>query len=1098
MGVAMRRVLWVTAVLAVAGCKQDDMKVVAKKVQSRADLIGGPGALGDVGDFLLANEQARFIIQDIGPSRGFGIYGGSLIDADLQRPVVAGDSSGGIGADNFSELFPGLFLKAMNPSRIEAIQNEDGSGSIVVNGEAGDFIFLAKTINDVIITGAEQLVFRNEYRLRPGKRYVEITTTIRNIGDTSVELPDSGVNSLIGDDLSFPLPVGDVILFGAGNDVFSEQAGFDMRFTLEDSYEIPVQLPQLPGLRTPFLATRSPDVSYGFLSGITDPNLSFVQRAEYEGANTDDLLVPFLASAFTGAFYGAAPNRLSSREDSFPSCSSPSDCGSNGTCTPLGCEIACDADNLCDAGYQCVEGTCTASAFSYSKYFVVGRGDVASIRDVVHDIRQTPVGTVEGVVLERFGQAPEVGVDVLTFDADGSPYSQHTTDGEGRFRGTYAPGTYSYRVSADGRFPTKAVEFEVRTNEGTFLQIDLDSPGEVSVRIVDRDTGELIPGKCSLVATYGAAATGFEGREFLYELQLGERLRPLDLIPDGVDPMSRRFVEEVIIARNGREKTRIRPGKYRAYCSRGMEYDVYEQDIEVVPRSVVTVNAELSRVVDTAGWASGDFHLHSINSVDSFTPLRDRVGHVAAEGVDVAVSTDHNFVTDYTRAISSLGIERFVQGMVGLEMSPLEIGHFNGFPLRYDPEPVGNGSFAWSGRRPDELFAEFRALAKYGEDNVIIQVNHPRDTILGYFNDYNVNPDTGVPEPSTDLLLAPPVTDDNEFGPEKFSWDFDAIEVYNGKRYELLRHYRVPEQLPPPPLPADIPPAGTILRDADGNIAFPGGLEDWFLLLNQGRIYTGTGNSDTHSLADEPGIPRTFVPVSDDTPSTIDELEIVDALKNQRAFATSGPFSLVRAESEGCFNRRTGADLSRTACGMGEVAKATGGRLTMVVDTQTAPWVKIDRVRFVVNGDTNATIEGDRVSLAKVTHEITGMARDGWVIVEIIGDESMFPIIVPNELPAIQVSDALGSIGGAFGFDLNPFGNLSPSQVTLTTPYAFSNPIFIDVDGNGAYDAPMAGMQALSASIARPGVNARRFDPHGMPELMKVFTMFAKGCGHSH
>lgn len=1095
----MRRdILWSAALVAlVAGCKSEPSSVVAKEIATRADLIGGPGALGDVGDYLLANEQVRFIIQNTGYSRGFGIYGGSLIDADLQRPVTAGDSSGGLGADNFSELFPGLFLKAMKPTSISATQNEDGSASVVVIGAPNDFIFLAQTINDVIITKADSLSFRNEYRLRPGKRYVEITTTVRNVGDTVVELPDSGVSSVVGD-IDFPLPVGDVILFGAGNEVFSETAGFDMRFTLEASYEVPVALPQLPGLRTPFLATRSPDVSYGFMSGITDPSLSFVNRAGYEDARTDDLLVPFLASAFTGAFYGAAPKRLLAREDSFPACTAPSDCGADGQCTPLGCQIACDADNVCDAGYQCVEGTCTASAFSYRKYFIVGRGDVASIRDVVHEIRQTPVGNVEGIVRERFGQIPEVGVDVLTFDASGSPYSQHTTDSNGRFRGTYAPGQYTYRISADGRFPTAPVPFEVRTNEGTFVEVDLDSPGEVSVRIVDRDSGELIPGKCSLVAAYAASARGFEGREFLYELKLGERPRPIDLIPDDIDPSTRRYVEEVILAPTGREKTLVRPGSYRAYCSRGMEYDVHEEDIVVTPRSVTTVNAEISRVVDTRGWASGDFHLHAINSVDSFTPLRDRVGHVAAEGVDVAVATDHNFVTDYTRAISSLGIERFVQGMVGLEMSPLEIGHFNGYPLRYDPEPIAKGSFEWSGRRPDILFEEFRKLGAYGPDNVVIQVNHPRDTILGYFNDYNVNPDTGMPEPSTDVLLSPPVTDDNEFGPEKFSWDFDAIEVYNGKRYELLRHYRVPEVLPPPPLPANIPPAGTILRDADGNIAFPGGLEDWFLLLNQGRIYTGMGNSDTHSTADEPGIPRTFVPVSDDTPSTIDELEIVDAIKNQRAFATSGPFSTVRAESEGCLARKSGADLGRTECGMGELARATGGRLKMVVDTQTAPWVHIDRVRFVVNGDVQATVEGDNTTLAKVTHEITGLERDAWVVVEIIGDDSMFPVITPNELPAIQVSDALGSIGGAFGFDLNPFGNLSPSQVTLSTPYAFSNPIFIDVDGNGAYDAPMSTMQALTASKAHPGVQAKKIQPHSLPELMKVFALFAKGCGHNH
>ena len=44
-----------------------------------------------------------------------------------------------------------------------------------------------------------------------------------------------------------------------------------------------------------------------------------------------------------------------------------------------------------------------------------------------------------------------------------------------------------------------------------------------------------------------------------------------------------------------------------------------------------------------------------------------------------------------------------------------------------------------------------------------------------------------------------------EFGPDKVSWNFDALELYNGKRFELLYHYRIPEVLPPPPIPDEIP-----------------------------------------------------------------------------------------------------------------------------------------------------------------------------------------------------------------------------------------------------------------------------------------------------
>src|SRR5262245_39734188 len=99
----------------VSNCSSKVPHVAAHQISSRADLVGGPGSLGDVGDYLLANEQIRVVIQGAGYSRGFGLYGGSLIDADLQRPHTAGSSAGSKGKDNFSELFPAIFLKAMKP-----------------------------------------------------------------------------------------------------------------------------------------------------------------------------------------------------------------------------------------------------------------------------------------------------------------------------------------------------------------------------------------------------------------------------------------------------------------------------------------------------------------------------------------------------------------------------------------------------------------------------------------------------------------------------------------------------------------------------------------------------------------------------------------------------------------------------------------------------------------------------------------------------------------------------------------------------------------------------------------------------------------------
>src|SRR6185503_805356 len=90
----------------------------AQRIGKLEEAIGGPHAIGRVGDFILENDQVRFVIADTGrcppgsPSdcvevygRVNTTYGGSLVDADLVR--VQGD---GKGNDQLAELLPGFFF----------------------------------------------------------------------------------------------------------------------------------------------------------------------------------------------------------------------------------------------------------------------------------------------------------------------------------------------------------------------------------------------------------------------------------------------------------------------------------------------------------------------------------------------------------------------------------------------------------------------------------------------------------------------------------------------------------------------------------------------------------------------------------------------------------------------------------------------------------------------------------------------------------------------------------------------------------------------------------------------------------------------------
>ncbi|MBI2376000.1 MAG: CehA/McbA family metallohydrolase [Deltaproteobacteria bacterium] len=1015
-------------------CTEQAPPAVAKQITSRTDLIGGPGALGEVGDFLLANDQIRVIVQGEGFSRGFGVYGGGLIDADLVRPETAGDSGGGKGFDNFSEMFPGFFLRAISPTKggIKATMDEDGSARVTVTATAADFLFLVQKVNDVIADSSD-LIFTNEYKISPKKRYLEITTTVLNQGTRTVKLPSDGIDS-ITQGAEFTMPLGEVILFGAGNKVFAPGAGFDLRYTLEKLYKRAPALPQLPGLVTPFVATKGAGVSYGFASGVVDPERSFLARTGNTSARPDDLLIPFIFSAFTGAFFAAPPTELKERE-----------------------------------------------AFSFKKYFIVGSGDVASIRDVVLELREAVTGQLSGTVRDAQTFLPRKGASVVTFDAEGRPYSQHTADAHGSFKGRYEPGKYTYRVVDSGTPTTPPTPFEIKADESTSAEIYLDPPGWLSVS-TENEEGRPIPAKCTVVGTY-AGLSDRPGQEFLYDLKVGEDYRPLDLIKDTTDPRTREFIEHITVTDGRAKPERVRPGAYRVVCSRGIEFDTYEERVTIKAGQQTAIVGRLHQVVDTSGWVSGDYHLHSDNSIDSAMPLDERVLACAAEGLDLALSSDHNFVTDFSPTIARLGLEHWIQGMVGLELTTLEVGHFNGFPLRYDPGPTTKGSFEWSGRPPAQLFEDLRGLGKLGPEQTVVQVNHPRDSILGYFNDYNFDQENGTPEDETNVILKP---EGPEFGKEKFSLDFDAIEILNAKRFELLRSYRVPAELPGPPLPENIPSPGTILRDENGDIAFPGGMDDWFKLLNMGHRYTATGNSDSHEQADECAYPRTYTPAADDRPPLIDELEIVKAMKAQRALVTNGPFIAV----------------SVGGVGLGETAPTSNGGVEAEIRVQSAPWVEVDRVRLIMNGeliDSFATANKARACVGRdpeycdtIVESLSAfglhldVAKDSWLVVEAIGSKSMWPVVTPLEIPSLQVADAVGGIAGAFGISLNSFGNLQPQQRTLTYAYGFTNPIFIDADGDGVVGSTGVTTSALT-SRDDGRVAAKKSK---LPLLMAIFEAF--------
>lgn len=1123
------------SILLLTGCKGDDPLAQARRVETRTELIGGPSALGEVGDYLLENDHIRVVVQDKGFSRGFGVYGGGLIDIDLQRAVAPGDTDGGNGRDRFGELFPIAFLQALVPEMVEVINDgKDGEAAVVrVAGNGGDFISLTKALNQAILNSHElpanpldvfnvdkldgdpQIGYEIFYELAPEAKHVRIRVRLTNITEGPLAIPSNpGQLALrvLGIDVdSFDAPLGFVLLFGAGNKVFSPGYGYDIRFSLDDAYAAGAGLPfpALPGLLTNGLFTTSDEgVSYGFFTlpdaPGAEPVLNFANRRIgpedqnlYEEAlerpvDQDTMLVPFLASSFTGVFYAQTPRML-------------------------------------EAG----------ASTEFSAYLAVGNGDVASVMDTVLDLRAERgvdeslvrlYGQVEDQVSGEAVEGASVVVYRIGEDAAGArtedPVNQFFTDTSGRFSGKMPAGRYTARVE---RKPVLSAptDFELTAGDDAFVRLAAPTPGWLAVKVRD-DAGRPLPAKITVVGTVDPQNAGRPYREHLFDLTAGQSWRTQDVIPDdAADPDTLRYIETVEYTdAAGKVRVPVPPGRdFLVYISRGIEYSLERTAVNVAAGRTASVAAQLERIVDTTGWISADFHLHASPSLDSALDLAERVRSVVGEGVEILTATDHNFITDYASTLLEEGLEDWATSMVGLELTTLESGHFNGFPLVRDVGRITKGAFEWSLRPPEDLFTELRNLGLFGPEDTIVQVNHPRDTILGYFAQYGVDPFTGgvsevMCEGGIDVACAlapngPAFRKEN--GMSTFSYDFDAIEVLNGSVIGQLHHARVPADLSglriPAPVKDNLPPPGTILCDAEidddnalvpgDTIAFPGALDDWFNMLNLGHRYIGTGTSDSHDADDHTGYARSFLKVDDDRPRAHGPRSIVDAFKTGNLLMTNGPFVEITVGQNGR---------------MGGEVDAVDGAVDVVIDVQAADWIDVDMGRVWVNG---LVVEEFPIELdgRRFRHEtrVTDLVGDAWIVIEVFGDGSMFPVVRPVDIPPVQFSDAFSTLSGPLGFGGDSvYGDLEPVRTGIFTPIAITNPVYVNVDGDGTWDAPGAlprRCEGLGVIVEKSGripprevvgrpVTPKIVESYGFPrvygDIEDVRTIFEQFGRHAH
>jgi hypothetical protein len=147
-------------------------------------LIGGPDAIGGVGDWYLANDVVEVVVDD--PGRRFAKlnHGGTIVDAGLRDRA---------GEDQFARIFPIVNMDQrvfidFDAIRAEVNEAEGWARLVVSNAGRMNSVRLAKGWKrwfDPLVPEPDELrdvAVATEYTVFRGEPFVHITTTFRNQG----------------------------------------------------------------------------------------------------------------------------------------------------------------------------------------------------------------------------------------------------------------------------------------------------------------------------------------------------------------------------------------------------------------------------------------------------------------------------------------------------------------------------------------------------------------------------------------------------------------------------------------------------------------------------------------------------------------------------------------------------------------------------------------------------------------------------------------------------------------------------------------------------------------------------------------------------
>jgi hypothetical protein len=310
-------------------------------------------------------------------------------------------------------------------------------------------------------------------------------------------------------------------------------------------------------------------------------------------------------------------------------------------------------------------------------------------------------------------------------------------------------------------------------------------------------------------------------------------LMPIVAVTNAMEQASSRFIAVrpgVVYTGDGHARLGLPAGGYTVYASRGFEWSVATQQVQIAKGDPRQIALQLRREVPTPGLISCDTHVHTVTySGHGDASLEERMLTLAGEGIELPIATDHNIQVNYSEPAQKLGMNRWFTPVAGNEVTT-PAGHFNIFPV------------APGARVPDFHLTNWPTLMQElrGTPDVrVVILNHPRNVHNGFqpFAGTNYNHVTG----------------ENKKGVE---FSFDAVEVLNSsaQQSDYMLVYR-----------------------------------DWFALLNYGYRITAVGSSDGHDVSRYiVGQGRTYIACADEDPGRIDVGTACSNLLAGRAYVSMG------------------------------------------------------------------------------------------------------------------------------------------------------------------------------------------------------------------